>query len=103
MPAEPQLDVMVVDGRVVRLSLYSRGPLKTDRGFAVGDLERDIRKAYGARLKVEPHAYEEAPAHYLTFWTTPGKRGVRYETDAHGQVTAIHVGGAEIQYVEGCL
>jgi len=103
MPAEPQLDVMVIDGRVVRLSLYGRGALKTDRGFTVGDRERDIRKAYGARLKVEPHAYEEAPAHYLTFWTTPGKRGVRYETDMHGRVTAIHAGGPEIQYIEGCL
>src|SRR5947208_3573287 len=47
MPAQPQLDVMVVDGRVVRLSLYGRGPLTTDRGFTVGDRERDIRKAYG--------------------------------------------------------
>jgi hypothetical protein len=103
VPAEPQLDVMVIDGRVVRLSLYSRGPLKTDRGFTVGDRERDIRKAYGPRLKVEPHAYEEAPAHYLTFWTTPGKRGVRYETDMHGRVTSIHVGGPEIQFIEGCL
>ena len=103
MPAEPQLNVMVIDGRVVRLSLYAHGPLKTDRGFTVGDRESDIRKAYGARLKVEPHAYEEAPAHYLTFWTTPGTRGVRSETDMHGRVTAIHAGGPEIQYIEGCL
>jgi hypothetical protein len=103
LAAQPQLIVMTMDGRVARLSLYEKGPLKTDRGFMIGDRESAIRKAYGPLLKIEPHAYDEAPAHYLTFWTKPGKRGVRYETDAKGRVNTIHVGGPEIQLIEGCL
>jgi hypothetical protein len=101
--AQPELIVMTVDGRVARLSLYRPSPLKTDRGFTIGDREAAIRRVYGPNLKVEPHAYEDKPAHYLTFWTKPGKRGVRYETDMKGRVNAIHAGGPEIQFIEGCL
>ena len=101
--AQPELIVMTVDGRVARLSLYRPSPLRTDRGFTIGDREAAIRKAYGPGLKVEAHAYDDKPAHYLTFWTKPGKRGVRYETDMKGKVNAIHAGGPEIQFIEGCL
>ena len=100
---QPAMVVMTIDGRVARVSLYEKSPLKTDRGFTIGDREADIRKAYGPALKVEPHAYDGPQAHYLTFWTKPGKRGVRYETDAKGRVNTIHAGGPQIEYIEGCL
>jgi hypothetical protein len=99
----PGMVVMTINGRVSRVSLYEKSPLKTDRGFTIGDREADIRKAYGPALKVEPHAYDGPPAHYLTFWTKPGKRGIRYETDAKGRVSTIHAGGPQIEYIEGCL
>ncbi|MDB5465059.1 MAG: hypothetical protein JWP23_3448 [Phenylobacterium sp.] len=102
VPGYPQLIVMIDEGRIARFSLYERGPLQTDRGFGIGARENDIRKAYGPTLKVEPHAYDDQPAHYLTFWTKPGRKGVRYETDTKGRVNAVHVGGAAIQYIEGC-
>ena len=62
-----------------------------------------MRKGYGRVLEVTPHKYADAPAHYLTYWATPAKRGVRYETDEKGVVTIVHVGGPSIEYVEGCL
>jgi len=100
---QPTMIVMTIDGRVARVSLYEKSPLKTDRGFTIGDREADIRKAYGPALKVEPHAYEGPEGHYLTVWTRPGKRGVRYETNAKGRVNSIHAGGPQIEYIEGCL
>jgi hypothetical protein len=99
----PDLVVMTEKGRVTRISAHGKSPARTDRGFGIGSREADIRKAYGAALKVEPHKYDELPAHYLTAWTEPGRRGVRYETNQQGVVTAVHVGGRSIQYVEGCL
>lgn len=99
----PDLVVMAEEGRVTRISAYGDSTARTDRGFGVGSQEADIRKAYGPALKVEPHSYDDLPAHYLTAWTAPGKRGVRYETDQKGRVTTVHVGGPSIRYIEGCL
>lgn len=99
----PDLVVMAENGKVTRISAFHDSAAKTDRGFGLGAREADIRKAYGPKLKVEPHKYEDLPAHYLTAWTVKGKRGVRYETNQKGRVTTIHVGGPSIEYVEGCL
>src|SRR4030095_3101984 len=99
----PDASVMTQDGRVARISLYGPSRLKTDRGFGVGSREADIRRAYGAALKVEPHHYEGPAAHYLTAWDAARKRGVRYETNDKGVVTTVHVGDDAIQLVESCL
>jgi len=99
----PDLVVMTENGKVTRVSAFHGSALKTDRGFGLGAREADIRRAYGAALKVEPHKYDDLPAHYLTAWTVKGKRGVRYEIDQKGRVTTIHAGGPSIEYVEGCL
>lgn len=98
-----QVVIMMEKGRLSRISLHAPGPLRTDKGFGVGSKEADVRRAYGAALEVATHAYDEEPAHYLTYWTIPKTRGVRYETDTQGLVTAVHVGGPAIQYIEGCL
>jgi hypothetical protein len=99
----PGLVAMAEKGRITRISLFRDGAIRTDRGFGVGSREADIRKAYGRSLRVETHAYDEEPAHYLTAWTVPRRRGVRFETDQKGVVTTVHVGGPSIQYIEGCL
>lgn len=99
----PDLVAMAENGRISRISAYDGSTIRTDRGFGVGSREADIRKAYGGKLRVETHKYDEEPAHYLTSWTVPGKRGVRYETDQKGVVHTVHVGGPSIEYVEGCL
>ena len=102
LTAQPSLIVMTERGRVTRISIVKSGGVKTDRGFTVGSREADIRRAYGRGLRIDPHVYEEAPAHYLTFWTVPGRRGIRYETDRNRRVTVVHA-GKSINYVEGCL
>lgn len=104
--------VMMEQGVLTRISLLRGSRLVTDRGFGLGATAAEIKAAYGADLHAEAHHYLGLPAEYLTVWTDgrpdepyvqdPAARGVRYETDVEGRVTAIHAGGPSIQYVEGC-
>jgi hypothetical protein len=98
----PGLFFMFENGKLTRISAIEPSPVATPRGMHVGSTVEDVRKAYGAGLKEEPHKYVDAPAEYLTFWPKPGKYGVRFETDTQGRVESIHAGTASIQYVEGC-
>lgn len=101
-PGHTDLTGIARKGRVASLLLGGASRLRTDRGLRIGSPEQDVRRAYGPRLKVELNAYEAPPAHYLTFWVRPHVRGVMYETDAKGVVTAIHVGDETIGWTDGC-
>jgi hypothetical protein len=61
---------------------------------------------YGARAIVDPHEYHEPPARYITVWSLTDakaeRRGIRYETNAVGNVSFLRGGGPSIVYVEGC-
>lgn len=105
--------VMLQRDRLSSITVRRTTTLKTDRGFGVGDSARAIKAAMGSAAQAMPHKYIEG-AEYITVWTRsgpatatgytedPAARGVRYETDAEGRVTAVHVGGPSIQAVEGC-
>lgn len=105
--------VMIQQDVLTSIILRNNTTLKTDRGFGVGSTAAEIKAAYGASAQSEAHKYIEG-AEYITVWTTGGPatpgafvedanaRGVRYETDAQGVVTAVHAGGPSIQNVEGC-
>ena len=93
---------MFEDGKLTRISASEPSAVVTPRGIHVGSTAEEVRKAYGAELKVEPHHYEAPPAEYLTYWLKPEKSGVRFETDVNGKVETIHAGDSSIQLVEGC-
>lgn len=105
--------VMIQQDVLTSITLRNNTTLKTDRGFGIGSTAAEIKAAYGAGAQSEAHKYVEG-AEYITIWTTgapatPGTfvqdanaRGIRYETDAQGVVTAVHAGGPSIQNVEGC-
>jgi len=93
---------MFLDGKLSRISAVEGSAIKTPRGMGIGSQADEVRTAYGAKLHAEPHHYEGEPAEYLTYWTVPKKRGVRFETDLKRRVQTIHAGGESIQYVEGC-
>lgn len=114
-PANAPEGMLVMIQRDVLTSIIVRNNsvLRTDRGFGIGGTAAEIKTAYGASAVSEPHKYVEG-AEYITIWsvggptaTTPfvedaSARGIRYETNAQGIVTAIHAGGPSIQNVEGC-
>ena len=93
---------MFVKGRLARIDA-NLASVRTDRGVAIGDGEAKARAAYGARLKAEPHAYEDPPAKYLTWWNPARTRGVRFEIGADRKVRALYAGDKAIEYSEGCL
>ncbi len=105
--------VMLNQDRLTSITLRNNTTLKTDHGFGIGDTAAAIKAAYGASAQSVPHRYVEG-GEYITVWTVgapatatafvqnPAARGVRYETDAQGRVTAVHAGGDTIQNVEGC-
>lgn len=105
--------VMLQQDVLTSIIVRNNTTLKTDRGFGIGSTAAEIKAAYGASAVVEPHKYVEG-AEYITIWTTGGPatpgafvedanaRGIRYETNAQGVVTAVHAGGPSIQNVEGC-
>ena len=93
---------MFEEGRLTRISLGEGTDITTPRGIGVGSAAIAVRHAYRGKLKAEPNAYIEKPAEYLTYWTVPGKKGVRFEVDAKRKVYVIHAGGPSIEYIEGC-
>lgn len=99
---QPDMYVMIEEEELTRVTVRGANTLKTDKGLGLGATEAQVIAAYGPELKVLPHKYEAAPAHYLTAFDAKTQRGVRYETNNRGLVTAIHVGAGSIELVEGC-
>jgi hypothetical protein len=94
-------DLMIIEGRVVRLELKGASKLRTFAGARVGTTEEELRALYGARLDVQPHKYDTA-GHTITLKSSGGDFGLRFETSG-GKVTAIQAGPWEhLNYVEGC-
>ena len=101
-PAHPGMWFMFLDGRLARISAGEQSKVTTPRGIGVGATAAEVRRTYAKGLQAEPHHYLDLPGEYLTYWTVPKKRGVRFETDVKRRVETIHAGDDSIQYVEGC-
>lgn len=97
----PGIAFMVQNGRVTRADVTKRD-IPTASGIRVGDSETRVKKVYGARVKVEPHAYTGPEGHYLTAYSPDGRYGLRFETDGQ-KVTGFYAGEPHaIAYIEGC-
>jgi hypothetical protein len=101
-PAYAGVIFMFENQRLTRISTGGKSRVRTPSGIRVGATAAQVRRAYGRKLRVEPHHYLAKPAEYLTYWTVPATRGVRFETSEKRQVERIHAGTPSIQYVEGC-
>ncbi|MEO7635778.1 MAG: hypothetical protein ABIS38_09065 [Sphingomicrobium sp.] len=98
----PGVTFMFEDKKLGRISIHKPSRITTPRGIGVGATAAQIKRAYGPRLKAEWHHYVGAPAQYLTYWTKPQTRGVRFETGTDRRAEIIHAGGPSINYIEGC-
>jgi hypothetical protein len=98
----PGVRVMIENDRVARIDLARGGEARTDRGLGLGDSAAQVRAAYGSTLEESLHKYVPPPAGYLESWNSGGTRGVRYEIDERGRVSAVYAGGPAVRYVEGC-
>ena len=94
-------DLMIIDGKVVRVELKGASKLRTFSGAGIGTTESSLATMYGTRLEVQPHKYDPA-GHTITLKSSDGDFGLRFETSG-GKVTAIQGGPWEhLNYVEGC-
>lgn len=97
----PEFAFMITDGHLTRIDVSAPGVF-TSKGFQVGDAEEKVLKAYGDRMKVEPHFYNFPEGHYLTAQSTDGKYGIRFETMS-GKIERFYAGSSSaIELVEGC-
>lgn len=101
-PDYPGVYAIVEGGTVRRISIGSRSEVAIDN-IGVGEDEDEVRRQF-SRVREASHQYLDAPAKYLT---VPGasvsRSGVRFEIDADGRVSVIHVGLMPVlAYVEGC-
>lgn len=99
--------VMVENGVLTSVWISRNTAVETDRALGVGDTAAAVKGVYGTAAEVESHKYVEAPAEYITVWSTPdhqspAARGIKYEIGMDGRVQSIAGGGPSIQYVEGC-
>ena len=104
--------VMLESGVLTRISVAGESPVVTEWNIGLGADATKVKETYPDAV-ITPHKYQDAPAEYITVWSTggsnepyiqnPSARGIRYEIGDDGKVMAIHAGGPSIQYVEGCL
>ena len=101
-PKWPGTSVMLLDGRVARVDVTTRG-IPTLSGAMVGDLESKVLDIYGNRLRISDHDFGAGDSKYLTMFSSDRRLGIRFETDGE-RVTEYYVGtGEAVQFIEGCL
>lgn len=105
----PDVFYMVEDKHIVRIDVTkldegtpSNPPVRTAAHIGIGSTEAEIRKAYGARVKVQPHPYLEQSGHYMVVKSADGKTGIIFETE-NGKVVSFRAGAyPAVGYIEGC-
>ncbi|MGQ0659845.1 hypothetical protein [Sphingosinicella sp.] len=93
---------MFIDRRLSRVAAIDASRVTTPRGLGIGATAAQVRRTYGRGLRAEEHTYIGRPAEYLTFWTRPNRRGVRFVTGLNRRVEAVIAGNDSIQLIEGC-
>ncbi|MGB5725039.1 MAG: hypothetical protein WBM39_11560, partial [Parasphingorhabdus sp.] len=89
-------------GKIRRISIGERSPVKLAKGIALGASEADVKKQFP--FPATPHKYADAPAKYLTAPNAAsGDSALRFEIGSDGKVGQIHVGTMPVLgYVEAC-
>lgn len=92
------------DWRIVRLDVSDVG-IATGGGVQVGSTEDEVKRAYGDKIKTEPHHYTaEEGGHYMTLDVDgPGGMKLLFETDGAKVVTYRSGLEGAVDEVEGCL
>ncbi|WP_430475897.1 hypothetical protein ACQ0MK_10095 [Thalassospira lucentensis] len=104
------LGYLILDDVLARISIYAdeydvaTSLVKTANGISLGASREDVYAAFdGQPLIEEDHEYLGANGRYVTWWRDAQKtRGIRFEINEEGFVTAIHAGSDAITLLEGC-
>jgi hypothetical protein len=89
-------------GKVRRISVGERSNVRTIEGIGFGSTRAQVDNAFPG-FREEPHKYVEGGKYLTAPGATKDNAGVRFELDAAGKVTAMHVGTMPVLgYIEGC-
>ena len=96
------LSLMFVDDTLVRFDVTDSVPL-TSAGVGVGSSDTAVVAAYGPRVLIRPHKYDDPPARYLIVVSaSDSSYAMVFETDGE-RVTRYRAGRRpEVEWVEGC-
>ena len=104
---DADISYMIEQGRITRIDIWrakegDRPDIASAEGIGIGSTEDQIKKAYGAKLKIELHPYEGEGGRYMSVMATDKKSGMLFET-SHGKVVSFRIGvGSSLGYSEGC-
>jgi hypothetical protein len=105
---DANISYMMHRNRIVRIDIgptergQSVAAVRTAEGIGLGSSEKQLRQAYGRRVRVEPHPYGDANDHYYVLKDAGGRRGIIFET-WDGRVSQFRVGRyPEVRWIEGC-
>lgn len=99
--------VMILNGRLSRITVVDGPGIVTDHGIGVGDSLSAVEAAYGDQAVVSAHPFLPAPARFLTVWenapSSPDARGIAHEVGREGRIVRILAGDESIEFREGCV
>ena len=101
-PISNGVQAMVASDRLVRFDVGTGSKVRTEAGIGIGATEDEVKRAYGARVTVEPHEYQEL-GHYLVV-RDPARQNLLllFETDGT-RVTTFRSGEKNaVEAPEGC-
>ena len=102
---ELQIGLMISEGKVVRVDIWSDSEVKTLSGAGIGDSEARILALYPNRIEVREHPYLGKRGNYLTFVPKDAvDRDYRvvFET-VEGYVRQYRAGQLpQVGHIEGC-
>jgi len=100
-PLFPGVQMMVSGGRLVRLETEDPR-YRTPGGARVGQSEAELRRLYGAKMRVEEHPYMGPEGKYLIVRARREPLGMIVET-WDGRARSLRVGyWRSVQLIEGC-
>lgn len=103
LPGREGIALMIYANRLVRIDI-SNPAYRTASGARVGMSEAEVRRIYGAALRVEPHPYTGPEGRYLVYQARSEPYGLIFETShENGRALSMRVGRWEnVQWIEGC-
>jgi hypothetical protein len=107
-PWIPGAALMVEGRRIVRIDIAQGPPPApkatgtTEAGVGIDSTIAEVRRAYGKRLRIEPHPYDNEDGRYLVVKGLRPGREIIFEA-FHGRVDSFRAGlSRQVEYIEGC-
>ena len=101
-PKYPGVYAIAEGGKVRRITVSEKSDVRTVEGIGSGSTRAQVDGAFPGFRKT-PHHYVEGGTYLTAPGAEKGAVAVRFELDAAGKVTAMHVGTMPVLgYVEGC-